>query len=509
MEVMATLPVFSENKVETGHVRRSLSSGAVSIAARGLNAAIQVGSALYLARLLSPQDFGLVGMVTALTGFAYVVSLGTPDVVTQRSSINEREVAALFWISLSLGFGLTALTWACGPLISRFYGEPRLQMIVLVSALTFVMSALHCQHYALLRRAMRFQELAVIDVTASLLSAAVAIAMALLNFGYWALAVRPVAMNAFVAAGVWLRVRWFPKRPAITAASKEMVKLGLNITGFTMTDFFGKSADKVAIGYASGAIALGYYQNALFVYENLLDVLSAPLHSVAVAGLSKVASDLKELKRLWSKAMLTLGFYAMPAFGILAVTAQDLVVVVLGTKWANAGVLLSILALRGIPHSVERTMGWLHVVAGRTDRWLRWGIAANCFQFVALLCGLRFGARGVVIAYVACTSVLFLPAISYAGQPLGIGASDVIRVSWRPFAGSLLAAAIGFTLRYTVLAQETGILRTFELAFAYLAAYLVVVMYLFRLRAPVGALLQLAGDVMPPWITRVLQTRGL
>lgn len=508
METTARLPVFNENKVESGLARRSLSSGAVSIAARGLNAVIQIGSALYLARLLSPQDYGLVGMVTALTGFAYVVSMGTTDIVTQRRVIHEREVAALFWSSLSLGLGFTALIWACGPLISRFYGEPRLQMIALVSGLTFVMSALHCQHYALLQRAMRFQELGVIDITANLMSAGVAIAMAFFGLGYWALAVRPVALNAFTAAGVWLRVRWLPPRPAITPNVKEMVKLGLNITGFTMTDWFGKSADKVSIGYFSGAVALGYYQNALFVYENLLNVLSTPLHSVAVASLSKVVGDLKELKRLWSKALVTLEFYAMPAFGILAVTGQDLVVLVLGTKWAPAGALLSILALRGIPHSVERTLGWLHVVANRTDRWLRWGVIANCLQFAALLCGLRFGTRGVVIAYVASTFVLFLPAIAYAGQPLGIGASDVIRVSWRPFTGSLMAAAITFTLQYTALAQETRIFRIVALALTYAVVYLIVVMGLFRLRAPFHSLLQLAGSVLPPRITRLVQTPG-
>lgn len=497
--------LFDDHRVESGLGRRSLRAGAVSIVARVLNAAIQVGSVLLLARLLSPEDYGLVGMVAVLTGFAPVlVSLGTPDVVTQRRSIAEGEVSALFWLALTMGITCAVLMGACGPLIARFYGEPRLASLALVSGLTFMMSALHCQHYALLRRAMRFQELGIIDVTANLLSVGVAVTMAFYGYHYWALAVRPLVMNASVAAGVWLRCGWLPRWPTTTSEVKEMVKRGLSITGFSMTDFAGKSADRVAIGYSQGPQALGYYQNAMFIYENLLDVMTAPLHGVAVASLSKVVGDLKELKRLWSKALETLEFYAMPAFGILAVTSQDIVVLLLGTKWAVAGSLLSIVALRGIPHTVERTLGWLHVAAGRTERWIRWGLAATGFQWIALFCGLPFGVRGVVTAYVISMFVIFVPAIAYAGHPVGINAWDVIRVSWRPLVGSLVAAAVGVGLRDTVLAQQSAFLRTVALATAYATVYLWIVVGLFELRTPVVALMALARDVLPARLARLV-----
>jgi polysaccharide transporter, PST family len=502
--------LFDDHKMESGLGRRSLRSGAVSIVARVLNAAIQVGSVLVLARLLSPEDYGLVGMVAVLTGFAPVlVSLGTPDVVTQRRSITEGEVSALFWLALTIGITCAVIMGACAPLIALFYSEPRLTSLALVSGLTFMMSALHCQHYALLRRAMRFQELGIIDVTANLLSVVIAVAMAFYGFDYWALVVRPIVMNVFVAAGVWLRSGWLPTWPTTTSEVREMVKRGLNITGFTMTDFAGKSADRVTIGYSQGPQALGYYQNAMFIYENLLDVMTAPLHHVAVASLSKVVGDLNELKRLWSKALVTLEFYAMPAFGILAVTSQDIVVLLLGEKWAFAGSLLSIVALRGIPHSVERTLGWLHVASGRTERWVRWGVAATSIQWIALLCGLPFGIRGVVTAYVVSMFLMFIPAIAYAGHPVGISARDVIRVSWRPLVGSLVAAAVGFALRDTVLAHQPAFLRAAALAAAYATVYLTIVVGLFRLRSPVAALMVLARDVLPARVARLVPAPGV
>src|SRR5581483_1453575 len=127
-------------------------------------------------------------------------------------------------------------------------------------------------------------------------------------------------------------------------------------------------------------------------------------------------------------------------------TSRDIIVLLLGKKWASAGLLLSVLAFRGIPHSVERTLGWLHVTAGRTDRWARWGLFAACVQFCALLCGLPFGPTGVAIAYTSAMFMLFVPALAYAGRPLGIGAADVLRAIWRQLFAAVTAAGVGVFL---------------------------------------------------------------
>src|SRR5205807_338346 len=113
--------------------------------------------------------------------------------------------------------------------------------------------------------------------------------------------------------------------PTVTRDVKEMIRFGINIVGFSATDFFGRSSDRVVIGKSSGAQGLGQYQNALVVYDHLLDVLSG-MHVVAVPSLSKLMDAQGELRRLWAKALSMLTFYAMPAFGLMAVTSQDLIV---------------------------------------------------------------------------------------------------------------------------------------------------------------------------------------
>jgi PST family polysaccharide transporter len=358
------------------------------------------------------------------------------------------------------------------------------------------------QHSALMRRALMFRELAVIEVSANIVSALAALTVAFFGYGYWALVLRPLATPSLISLGLWLKCRWLPGRPGGMSGVFDTLKFGFNITGFALLDFAGKSSDRIAIGYSRGAAVLGQYQNALFIYDNFLDVLVIPLHGVAVASLSKLRGNLHEMRRLWARALSGMAFYAMPAFGLLALTGGDLVVVLLGAKWQAAGTLVSVLALRGIPHSVERTLGWLHVASGRTDRLMRWGLFATAAQVLVLLFGLPFGPMGVVTAYVIMTFAMAVPTLVYAGKPIGITAADVTRSVWRQTVASLVAAGIGFLLRWTVLADLHPLLSIGALAVVYLATYLMIVIGILRVHAPVRAAHSLLRAAVPARFAR-------
>jgi PST family polysaccharide transporter len=164
---------------------------------------------------------------------------------------------------------------------------------------------------------------------------------------------------------------------------------------------------------------------------------------------------------------------------------------VLGERWQNAGLLLSVLALRGIPHVVERTLGWLHVAAGRSDRWMRWGVLEAGLQVIALFCGLPFGPMGVATAYVITMFLIFVPSIVYAGQPLGIGARDVMQAIWQPLVGTLGAVVSGFLLHFLVLADMQRFPRLLLVGFTFVAVYLILVPGIFKLRTPLTVILKL------------------
>ncbi|HET9384149.1 MAG TPA: lipopolysaccharide biosynthesis protein [Gemmatimonadales bacterium] len=493
----ASQDYFGEHQPADDHSGRSLRAGAVSLAARAVNAFVQIGTVLFLARLLTPEDYGLISMVTALTGFAPLLDLGTRDAVAQRSHISRGEVSALFWLTMALGAIITVVMALAAPGIAWFYGESRLLLVVPVMATTFIACGLSTQHYGLMRRALQFKELAAIEIAANVITAVLAVAGGLLGAGYWALVLRPIGTPALVSLGVWLACRWVPGRPEVTPGVKESLKFGLNIMGFTLTDFVGRSGDRVAIGYAMGASVLGLYQNALFVYTNVLDILVFPLHAVAITGLSKLRHDLPALRAAWTKALSTLAFYAMPGFGLLAVLSQDLMTLLLGPKWETAGTILSVLALRGIPQCVERTQGWLHVTSGRTDRWVRWGVLSTISQFVALFFGLPFGPMGVAVAYVVQMFLLCVPAVVYSGHPLEITTADVVRTIWRQLVAALGAAVVVDVVSLMLMVDMAPLARMAVSGVLYVAVYLGVAVAVLGLRTPLHTMQSLLRGYLP------------
>ena len=493
---------FEENEAHADLGRKSLHSGVAFIAARGVNMFVQVGSTILLARLLGPRDYGLVAMVFAFVGFApMLIDLGTTDATVQRKRITHVGVSALFWLKVAVAGTLALLLAASSGLIASFYGEPELTHIVLLSPLTFIISALSVQHFALMRRAMQFKRVAMIEISSNVASSAIAIAMAYTGWGYWALVAKPILQSAFSTAAAWASCPWLPGRPQYTSEVKELVSFGMGVTGFTMTDYVAQSADKVALGYFYGAGPLGYFQNAFLLYNNSLS-LFGQLHDVAVSGLSKLRNDVDELKRSWASALSLLTFFSMLAFTGLAVTGQDFVVLLMGEKWRPAGPLLCIFAAKGIVHVVERTLGWLHVASGRSDRWMRWGLFSAAFQLATLFAGLPFGPVGVAIAYTIATYCLFIPALVYAGQPFGIGAKDVLRAVGPQTVAALVTVAIGLTVQRLFLHDYSELARFVLSVPICIAVYLALAVGAFRVTRPIHLALSLLRDFSPARLKR-------
>ena len=186
----------------------------------------------------------------------------------------------------------------------------------------------------------------------------------------------------------------------------------------------------------------------------------------------------------------------MPTAAILSVTAQDLTVILLGEKWRAAGSLLSIIALRGIFYVIEFSQGWLHLSVGRADRWQNWGIVSLVVQIVAVLGGLPFGPRGVAVAMVLASLFLAIPSIIYAGRPIGIDASLVIRAVGPQLIGAISTAAAGWLLQTTILGDCSGLVRMILSGGFCICIYLALVVGLFRLVEPIKVAASIMRDLL-------------
>jgi len=496
---------YFEDHKESGDLGRvALRGGIVSVATQYGNGALQIAAAVILARLLAPEDFGLVAIVTVLTSFApLLIDFGLGDATTQRAKITPRQVSSLFWLSSGIGLAIAVVVAACSPLIAAIYREPRLEPIASYTAITFVLWGVSNQHLALLRRTMQFGKIARIQVLGTLAGIAVAIVIAICGYGYWALVLRPIANAICVAVGAWLACRWRPGFPVFDNDVKSMVRFGLHVVGFSVTYTVAKAVDRIGLGLFYRPDQVGYYQNATTLYESSIFSTLAQLHTVGSAALSKLQSNLPALRQKYEAALSALAFFVMPTAAILSVTGEDVTVILLGEKWRVAGSLLSIIALRGIFQVIEASQGWLHLSVGRADRWRNWGLVTAAVQIVSVLAGLPFGAKGVSIAVVMASFVIAVPSITYAGRPIGIGPAFVIRAVGRQLIGAVSAAAGGWWLQTATLTDCSSFVRIFLSAGFCSCVYLGIVVGLLRLTEPIKLASSILWDLVRNRLRRI------
>jgi O-antigen/teichoic acid export membrane protein len=485
---------FEDHRESKDLGRLALRGGMVSVAMQYGNGALQIAAAVILARLLAPEDFGLVAIVTVLTSFApFLIDFGLGDATTQRSKITRGQVSSLFWLSSGIGLAVAVVVAGCSPLIAWLYREPRLEPIALCTAITFVLAGASNQHLALLRRTMQFGTIGKIQILGTLAGIASAVVVAICGYGYWALVLRPIT-NAFcVAFGAWLVCRWRPGFPVFGDSEvKSMVRFGLHVVGFSVTYTLARAVDRIALGLFYPPDQVGYYQNAMTLYDNSIFSALVQMHKVGSAALSKLQSNPAALRKKYEAALSALAFFVMPMAAILSVTAEDLTVILLGEKWRAAGSLLSIIALRGIFQVVEGSQGWLHLSVGRADRWQNWGVVSLVVQILAVLGGLPFGAKGVATAVVVSSLLIAVPSITYAGRPIGIGAALVIRAVGPQLIGAISTAAAGWWLQTTILADYSSFVRIFLSGGFCICIYLAIAVGLFRLSEPI----KVAGSIV-------------
>lgn len=486
---------FADLEASADLGRLAKRGGLASVAGVYVNGILQIVGVIILGRLLTPEDFGLVAIVMVLTRFApLLIDFGTADATTQRSKITQGQSSTLFWLTSGIGCAVALGLVICSPFIAWLYHEPRLQSVALWSAITFVLAGISAQHLALLRRTMQFGVIAKIQILSALAGLVFAILIAMSGYGYWALVLRPIVSAGCIAAGAWLACRWRPGLPVFDAEVKSMVGFGMHVLGGSIPFSMTNVADRIALGLFYPLREVGFYQNAQNMYDNALMAPLGQLHGVGSAGLSKLRSDPGTLRQKYEATLSALAFFVMPTAAILSVTGQDVTVTLLGAKWRESGLLLSIMALRGIVEFIEFSQGWLFVAGGRAERWKSSALVSAIVRVVAILASLPFGAEGVAIALVAAGWLIALPSVVYAGRPLGIGAALVIRAVGGPLLGATVAVAAGWWLQTIFLVNFSTLFRIVLSASLCASIYLLIVVGLLRSTEPIRVAVGLGRD---------------
>jgi O-antigen/teichoic acid export membrane protein len=403
---------------------RSVRGGLLTLTSQGSQFLIQSMSTVVLARLLTPAEFGLVAMVSAITGLGQAFAdLGLSEATIQRKDITHEQVSALFWINGAIGLGLTFITACLAPILSRFYREPRLIGITLVMSLTFLFGGLRVQADALLKRKMRFSSLAVRDITSSAIGVGLAIVLAKQGLGYWALVALPLTLNLMQMALSWLMVDWKPGMPSRHANVGSMISFGGKVAASYLLLNVMRSADSILIGRYLGARPLGIYSRAFNLMMTPINQLNLPITSVAVPAFSRIQDDPERFARSYLRTVNLLMWMSAPIVGFLFVAAEPVTVLILGNKWREAAPVFQILAISALAQLLHASTLWLFVSRGQSGRLLRVSLIVSPIFIASYLIGLPFGIRGVALSasLVQLTALPWILKYTFRGTHLTLG----------------------------------------------------------------------------------------
>jgi O-antigen/teichoic acid export membrane protein len=484
----------------TDGVRAELKSksvrGALYLASSGgADLALKVVTIAILSRLISPEHFGFIGMVTAVTalvdGFR---DLGLSAATVQRPTITHQQVSNLFWINAAAGAAFALLFCAVAPLIAAFYNEPRLTHVTIGMAVVVLLAGLSIQHSALMTRQLRQGELAVIFLGSSAISTLVAWLLAANGWGYWALVWREIARALFSLIGVWLRCRWVPSWPRRSEGTGEMLRFGRDLGLTSLLTSLIANIDRLVIGRVAGAVAVGMYRQAQSLLMVPIEQLNAPIISVSQPALSALQHDPERYRRYYEKIVLLVSLTTVPCGLFVAVYAEEVTRLVLGQQWVAAAVFVRIFAAAAAIRPALATSAVVLITCGRSGRFLVLAIAHSALLVILIFAGLGWGPEGVALAHLAATVILMIPKLYLSFQDTPVSLESFWRATRLPlFAGLVMAS--GLTLAKIFL-PVGGVLPTL-LVGGVLGGFLYVGVWLLHARGRVQ--LQTLGQDLMEW----------
>lgn len=490
-------------------LRKTVRGALAKLGGQTGGAILQAVTAVVLARLLVASDFGLVAMVSSFSLLAMNFGLnGFTEYIVQREVLDLREVSSIFWLHLVIA-GVLAVVFVTGtPAIVWFYGEPRLKAVTSVLAMGIILQAASTHHLALLKREMRFSRIAAWQVGSFAVASGVAIVLASVGLGYWALVVRQILAVAIMTAFAWLACPWRPEWPPLLGKGLPALRYAMAVYGGFSLSYLSRSIDKVLLGYFQGADTLGHYERAYQLFALPAGQVLAPLHEVSLASLSRFGRKRVEFRRYYLRALSLVSGVAGGAGLVLFLGANDLVLVLLGNSWSETGRIAAAFAPGIAAMLAYETNSWLHLSLGAPTRWLRWATISLAVTGIVFFASAHFGAIWVAIAYSGLQYVLCLPALWFAGRPAEIRVIELIRAIGPPVISAGVVAALWMMLEsggpMGILGFESFpvLVRLAAMSFSCLTCYLVLLILFPYSYQPVQEAFHVLRRTFPGLVTR-------
>lgn len=432
-----------------GLARSTARGAAWSYATFLVSKGIALISTLVLARLLAPDDFGLVALALVLMNHLDVINdFGIISAVIWRRGDLERTSDTAFAVSLIVGAVLSATTFVLAPLVAAGYGEPRVAPVLAALSVTFLIASFGSVQDARLRRALAFRRRFVAELAKATAKAGVTIALAAAGFGVWGLVAGQVAGVAVGALGYWVLAGWRPRLALESEVARGLVAYGGQITLLGLLAVAASNVDYVVIGRRQGATALGFYVLAFRLPGLLILNSCSVLSQVIFPVFARVTHDDRSLRGALLRAIRTLAALTVPAGLGIVLVAPDLVTVLFGARWDAAVPVMRWLAVFTVLSTILYNDGDVYKAIGRPAVLNVITAVQLVLAVPALWWAAGSGIEAVALAQVAVAGVVLALRVGVLRHVLHVGVGEVaaalrpVLVSATAMAGSVLLVQV-------------------------------------------------------------------
>ncbi|MCB9689337.1 MAG: lipopolysaccharide biosynthesis protein [Alphaproteobacteria bacterium] len=357
---------------------------------------LQIVSGVVLARLMTPEEFGLVGMVVVFANYANVLmNFGFGTALVQQKEITEDELSTVFWLNTGVGVGMALLFSALAPVLAWFYDTPEVEAIAIVMSTNFVVLSLGYVQRRLLERDLQFQSLSKLEMVGGFVGAVTSIAAGLAGARSWSLVVGALSRALVVTAGVWWLNRWLPSRRFSVPALRAMWGFASNVFAAETIEYLGANVDRILVGRFLGAHALGLYDQASRLM--LLPVVntSMVISRVFFPAFARIQDDPDQIASLYLRGARVAFFVTSPVLLGLAVVGRPFVALVYGPDWGDLAPLLAVFGWLGLASTVIALQSSVFHGRGMAGLAFRLSVVRRVISLGAASVALPFGLMAV------------------------------------------------------------------------------------------------------------------
>ena len=399
-----------------------------------------LGVTVYLARLLGPESFGLIGMLTIFVLLTEsVISGGFNQALVQRSSqLTESDSSTIFYVNFAWGLAIYAVLYCSAPHISEFYSQPELTAISRLLFVVIIINSLSVVVRAKLTIEVDFKSLTLANTFSTVASAGVGITLSIYGYGYWALVWLHISKSIVITLALWVYCKWFPRLVFSPNSFRSMFGFGSNLMFAGLVATFVNNLYVVLIGRYFSATHVGYYTQANFMSTAASEFISSTLKGVTYPILTSVKDDRERLTRIYKQLIGVTMMVSLPILVGLSAISYDVVTIILGDEWMATVPVLAILCLaRAITPISIVNMNILNAI-GRSDLFLFVDLSKLPMTLGALYIALPYGIEGLAWAVLATTCISFFINAYFPGKIFGFGGFSQLRIAWKYAVASLL-----------------------------------------------------------------------